>query len=176
MQVTNPSGTWDASSVDIGLDPMPSSVESDLLVITILTSREDEPDLCEAGTIAGAAPIFVEEVTGRPLIAYLLLCKFYERLPDDLAVVAHELMHALVFHPFLIDALYSYSSGQAYEGLQPLAEDEDGKVYIATPQARLDPVVHTLGRLLAWCMRCSSVCCCAGQAQALQQAVERHCT
>ena len=139
MQIRRPSGILNLSSQqDLLGDPLPTRLDADMLVLVYTVSPREYSDICGGGTIAAAFPHALEARTGRPLAGVLLLCESFGRVARDLAVIAHEVMHALVFHPALLDDLVSYAEGAPLEGREPLATDSAGRTYIATPQVRVE--------------------------------------
>ena len=114
-----------------------AGLDADVLIMAYVLDTSVSSTLCEGGTVASALPYLFEQGTGRPLVGVMLLCSLFGRIEADIMVIAHEITHALVFHPALINNFPSYEAGGLLDGQSPVAQEAGGKTYITTPQVRV---------------------------------------
>ena len=113
-----------------------AGLDTDVLMLVYVLDTSVSEELCDFGTVAAAQPYLFEKGTGRTMVGLMLICSLFGRLDADIMVLAHEISHALVFHPALINNFPAYAPGGVLSGESPVAQEAGGKTYIATPQVR----------------------------------------
>ena len=74
-------------------------MDADLFVNILFADTESFPQLCQPGLLGAAFPFLFEERTFRPAVAELIICDLGPQLENNVEVVVHELLHALVLLP-----------------------------------------------------------------------------